>query len=325
MRKVVTAAAAVLALPLLGSDYALSFMVQLFVFAALAYSWNLIGGYAGYGHFGQMGFFGAGAYVGSLLTLAGVPWPLAAVIAGASGALLALPLGAAMLRLNGPFFAIGMFGMARVLESFALEFDTITHGGTGLVLPLIYDLHALYYMLAAIAIGLLVLTWRLDNSRLGLKLLAIREDEVVAQALGIRTTRLKIATFVASAVAPAMVGALYAVHLSFIDPGTAFTPSMELTTIAMVLLGGMGTVFGPLIGAVVLSAVNELLWARFPEVHMALVGVVILVVVLFMPRGITSFAQQRSWPWLPPSRGSFKHLADQSAQQTRLREATPRL
>jgi branched-chain amino acid transport system permease protein len=150
-------------------------------------------------------------------------------------------------------------------------------------------------------------TWRLDNSRLGLKLLAIREDEQAADALGVRTTRLKIATFVVSAIAPAMVGALNAVYLAFIDPPTAFSPMTELTTISIVLFGGMGTVLGPLIGAIVLGVVNELLWARFPEYYLAIVGFLLLLAVLFMPRGIVNVAVKKKW--LPAGRALFRQLA----------------
>jgi branched-chain amino acid transport system permease protein len=309
---VAAALAAGAAIPIFGSEYALSFTVQLFVFVALAYSWNLIGGYAGYTHFGQVSFFGVGAYVGALAIQGGVHWLAAAGLAGLSGAAMALPLGGAMLRVKGPFFAIGMYGMARVCESFALGFDKITQGGTGLYLPPVTDLKPLYYTLGLLALGMVLLTWRLDNSRLGLQLLAIREDETAADALGIRTTRLKIATFVVSAIAPAAVGSLYATYLSFIDPTTAFAPMTELTTIAMVLLGGMGTVLGPLVGVVAMSIVNELLWSRFPEVYLAIVGVVILAVVLFMPRGIVTFLSRRSRSWLPLPRGDLRRLADRS-------------
>jgi branched-chain amino acid transport system permease protein len=307
---VAAALAAGAAIPIFGSEYALSFTVQLFVFVALAYSWNLIGGYAGYTHFGQVSFFGVGAYVGALAIQGGVHWLAAAGLAGLSGAVMALPLGGAMLRVKGPFFAIGMYGMARVCESFALGFDKITQGGTGLYLPPVTDLKPLYYTLGLLALGMVLLTWRLDNSRLGLQLLAIREDETAADALGIRTTRLKIATFVVSAIAPAAVGSLYATYLSFIDPTTAFAPMTELTTIAMVLLGGMGTVLGPLVGVVAMSVVNELLWSRFPEVYLAIVGLVILAVVLFMPRGIVTFLSRRSRSWLPLPRGDLRRLAD---------------
>jgi branched-chain amino acid transport system permease protein len=307
---VAAALAAGAAIPIFGSEYALSFTVQLFVFVALAYSWNLIGGYAGYTHFGQVSFFGVGAYVGALAIQGGWHWLAAAGLAGLSGAVMALPLGGAMLRVKGPFFAIGMYGMARVCESFALGFDKITQGGTGLYLPPVTDLKPLYYTLGLLALGMVLLTWRLDNSRLGLQLLAIREDETAADALGIRTTRLKIATFVVSAIAPAAVGSLYATYLSFIDPTTAFAPMTELTTIAMVLLGGMGTVLGPLVGVVAMSVVNELLWSRFPEVYLAIVGLVILAVVLFMPRGIVTFLSRRSRSWLPLPRGDLRRLAD---------------
>lgn len=306
--------AAALAVPYLGSEYALSFTIQLLVFTILGYSWNLIGGYAGYTHFGQVCFFGLGGYTGALLIQGGMAWYFAVPLAALAGILLAIPLGAAMLRLKGPYFAIGMFGLTRVLESFVLGFDSVTQGGTGLYLVPLSDLKPVYFALVGVAMLVMLGTWRLDNSRLGLKLLAIREDEQAADALGVRTTRLKIGTFVVSAIAPAAVGALYAVYLGFIDPPTAFSPVMELTTIAIVLLGGMGTVLGPLVGAVVLSVVNELLWARFPEYYLAIVGVLILLAVLYMPRGIVNLAMKKGW--LPAGRSMFRQLAREDSAQT---------
>lgn len=318
--------AAALAVPYVGSEYALSFTIQLLVFTILAYSWNLIGGYAGYTHFGQVCFFGLGGYTGALLIKGGMAWYFAVPLAALAGILLAIPLGAAMLRLKGPYFAIGMFGLTRVLESFVLGFDSVTQGGTGLYLVPLSDLKPVYFALVGVAMLVMLGTWRLDNSRLGLKLLAIREDEQAADALGVRTTRLKIGTFVVSAIAPAAVGALYAVYLGFIDPPTAFSPVMELTTIAIVLLGGMGTVLGPLVGAVVLSVVNELLWARFPEYYLAIVGVLILLAVLYMPRGIVNLAMKKGW--LPAGRSMFRQLARedsaQVAQATAVREEVKR-
>lgn len=292
-------------LPLVGSDYAVSFSIQLLIFLTLAYSWNLIGGYTGYAHFGQVSFFGIGAYVASLLIFHWtVPWYLATIAAALAGAVTALPLGVAMLRLKGPFFAIGMFGLARVFEAFALGFDGITQGGTGIYLKPLGELTSLYYVVAACAAIMMILTWRLDNSRLGLKLLAIREDENAAESLGIPTTRLKVGVFVASAVAPAAMGSLYAVYLGFIDPPTAFASNVELTTIAMVLLGGMGTVLGPLLGAMVLSVVNEVLWANYPQIYLASVGFIVLLAVLFTPRGLVNLGVKGGW--LPLGRPLFR-------------------
>lgn len=300
--------AILIAVPALGSTYAVSFTIQLLVFVILGYAWNLIGGYAGYTHFGQMSFFGIGAYTGTLLTLGqNMHFLPAALLAGLAGAAVALPLGGAMLRLKGPFFAIGMFGLTRVWESFALGFDKITDGGTGLYLTPQDSLVPIYATLAALALIMLLLTWRLDNSRLGLALLTIREDETAAEALGVRTTRLKVGAFVASAIAPAMVGSLYAAWLGYIDPATAFSPATELTTVATVLLGGMGTVLGPLLGATLLSVVNELLWSRFPELYSGLVGLLVIGAILYTPRGLVSLAIRRAW--IPMGRGSFRAWA----------------
>jgi branched-chain amino acid transport system permease protein len=309
------AAVAAGVIPLVGSDYAVSFSIQLLIFLVLAYSWNLIGGYTGYTHFGQVAFFGIGAYVGSLLIFHwNVPWYLATLAAALAGAITALPLGGAMLRLKGPFFAIGMFGLARVLEAFALGFDGITQGGTGIYLKPLADLKPLYYAVAVIAAIMMLLTWRLDNSRLGLKLLAIREDENAAESLGIPTTRLKIGAFVASAVAPAAMGCLYSVYLGFIDPPTAFASNIELTTIAMVLLGGMGTVLGPLLGAIVLSVVNEVLWANYPQIYLASVGVIVLLAVLFTPRGLVNIGMKGGW--LALGRPLFRRPAEPASQSS---------
>lgn len=306
--------AVVVIAPQFANSYYLSFLFQLFVMMALAYSWNIIGGYAGYPHFGQTSFFGIGAYVGSLLMLhAGVHWSIAAIAAGLAGLALALPLGGVMLRLKGPYFAIGMFALVRVWEAIAFGWDSVTEGGTGLYLTPVNDLITLYYTVAGVALALILVARWIDNSRFGLQLLAIREDEDAAEALGIKTTQLKITAFAMSSIAPSACGSLMATYLSFIDPVTAFSPVTDLTTIAMVLFGGIGTVLGPFIGAILLSVLNELLWARFNELYLGMVGVAIAVVVLFMPRGIVNVAAKQRW--LPSGRGSFRRLAVRKTAQ----------
>jgi branched-chain amino acid transport system permease protein len=295
-------------IPFVTASYGLSFTVQLLTFVILAYAWNVISGYTGYTSFGHTSFFGIGAYTATLLTLkTGLPWPAAALAAAVVALLVALPLGMVMLRLRGSFFAIGMFGLARVFEAIAFGWSDLTQGGTGLYLPPAYDLRPVYYALLVVAIGMVALTYRLDNSRFGLQLLAIREDEDAAEALGVKTTRLKVAAFVLSAIAPGACGGLYAVYLSFIDPPTAFSPATELTTIAMVLFGGMGTVLGPLLGAVVLSVLYEVLWARFPQIYLGAVGVAIAAVILLMPRGVMTLVTRRGW--LPAGRPKLRRIA----------------
>lgn len=305
--------AAAAALPLVTASYLVSFTIQLFLFVVLAYSWNVISGYTGYTSFGHTSFFGIGAYGATLMMLHWkLPWLLACAGGGVLAVAVALPLGVVMLRLRGSFFAIGMFGLARVFEAVAFGWADLTLGGTGLYLPPAYDLGPLYYALGVLALGMVLLTWRLDNSRFGLQLLAIREDEDGAEALGIKTTRLKVWAFLLSAVGPGVSGGFYAVYLSFIDPPTAFSPATELTTIAMVLFGGMGTVLGPLVGAVVLSVLYEGLWARFPQIYLGAGGVIIAAVVLAMPRGVMAVAMRRGW--LPHGRGALRRLAARPAE-----------
>ncbi len=300
--------AAALAVPFLGTAYAVAFTLQLMLFVLLAYSWNVISGYTGYTSFGHVSFFGIGAYTTALLVLrAKLAWPAAALVGGAVAVLIALPLGAVMLRLRGSFFAIGMFGLARVFEAVAFGWSDVTQGGTGLYLPPAFDVRALYYAMLALAVAVIALTYRLDNSRFGLQLLAIREDEDGAEALGVKTTRLKVRAFVLSAIGPGLAGGLWATYLSFIDPPTAFAPATELTTIAMVLLGGMGTVLGPLVGALILSVLYEVLWAQFPQIYLGVVGLVIGAAVLTMPRGIMALATRRGW--LPHGRIALRRLS----------------
>lgn len=305
---VAAAIALAAAVPVFGNDYMLTFTIQLFVFVVLAYAWNIIGGYTGYSHFGQMSFFGIGAYVGMLLMLhLKWHWSVAALAAGGAGLALAVPLGVIMLRLKGPFFAISLFGLTRVFEAVAFEWSGFTGGGTGLYLPPIDNQKMLYAALGLLSLGMLVLTWWIDNSRFGLQLQTIRDDEGAAEALGIRSTRLKVTAFTLSATPAAACGALFATHLAFIDPPTAFAPVMEVTTIAMVLLGGLGTVLGPAIGALVFAVLNELLWTRFPDLYYGLVGVAVIACVLFMPRGIVSLLVRSGL--VAAGRGAFRRIA----------------
>ena len=207
----------------------------------------MIGGYAGYTHFGQVSFFGVGAYVGALLMSTGWHWLRRRRRGRASGdrAGPAARRGhAAGSRARSSPSACS--GSRACCEAFALGFDTSPAAAPASICTPVSDLKPLYSRLPLLALVMLLLTWRLDNSRFGLKLLAIREDEAAAEALGIRTTRLKIGTFIALGHRAGRDAARSTRPISaFIDPPTAFAPMMELTTIAMVLLGGMGTVLGP--------------------------------------------------------------------------------
>ena len=188
--------AALLALPLVGSGYVVTLLLLTFMYTALAASWNLISGYTGYVSFGHAAFFGVGAYTaGILLAKRLAPWPLAAVGAGLAAALLALVLGYPALRLRGPYFAVATLGLAEVVRVAVTVAEPLTGGGKGLTLPPTLNLVPAYYAMALLAALTVGTTALVASSPVGLRLLAIREDETAAEVCGVRTTRLKLAAF----------------------------------------------------------------------------------------------------------------------------------
>jgi branched-chain amino acid transport system permease protein len=286
--------AVVVALPLFTSDYVVGFLFTTFVFVSMAYGWNLVSGFTAYVSFGQMSFFGIGAYtLAILVSRAGWPWQIAVVAGTAMASVLAVPLGWAMLRLRGPYFALGMLGLAQVLATVGSAWTSVTNGGEGIYLPPEATLRQLYYAGAALVAAAVAVTWAVDRSSFGLRLRSIGEDETAAEAMGVDCTTAKLAAFVIASTFPAAAGALYAWRLSYIDPSSAFPAGYEVQTILMVIFGGAGTVWGPLVGGFLFTAVAEVLWAKFAEIHLLLFGTMILVVLLFMPEGLIPLLRRR--------------------------------
>jgi branched-chain amino acid transport system permease protein len=260
---------------------------------ALAGSWNIISGFTGYVSFGHVAFFGIGTYTAALLiTKAGWHW-LPAGLAGALPALLlALVIGYPCLRLKGPYFAISMLGLNEVVRALVSYFEGFTGGGSGISLPPIAATVPVYYAMGAVALAVPLVTYFIITSRFGLRLLSIREDELAAEAMGINTARYKLYAFLLSAAFPGIVGGFYAWYASHVEPMSVFPLITTITMIIMCLFGGSGTVLGPVLGAVLLSIIQELVWARFLWVHQALLGTLIVAVVLLMPRGILGILRQ---------------------------------
>lgn len=278
--------------PTFGTGYGVRAMLQIFMWIALAGSWNLISGLTGYVSFGHVAFFGAGAYTGAILiTKAGWPWLAAAPAGGVGACVVALAIGYPCLRLKGPYFAIAMLGLNEVLRALVSYFEGRTGGGSGLSLPTLHATVPIYYVMAATAAAVTLLTYLIITSRFGLRLMTIREDEVAAEAMGIDTARHKLYAFLLSAVGPGIAGALAARDQGYIEPISVFPLATTITMIVMVLFGGKGTVWGPVLGAVVLFVSQELVWARFPYLHQLLFGAIIVAVVLLMPRGVLGLLQ----------------------------------
>ena len=269
-------------------------MLQLFMWIALAQSWNLISGLTGYVSFGHVAFFGMGAYTaGILIAKVAWPWPVACLAGGVTAMLFALLIGWPCLRLKGPYFAISMLGLNEVLRVSASYWEGLTGGGNGLSLPTLYASVPIYYAMGAVAALVTALAALIITSRFGLRLMTIREDEVAAEAMGIDTFRYKLYAFLLSAVGPGIVGGLTARDQGYIEPISVFPLVTTITMIVMVLFGGKGTIWGPVLGAVLLFTLQEIVWARFIYLHQLLFGAIIVGVVLLMPRGILGVLQQK--------------------------------
>jgi branched-chain amino acid transport system permease protein len=288
--------------PLVLPTYRVLFLLLTFMYITLAASWNLISGFTGYVSFGHVAFFGLGAYTAAILiTQYGVPWLLAALAGGVLAIFFALVLGAVLLRIKGPYFAIATLGLAEVMRVSAAAWVSVTGGGSGYYLPPTMELTPLYYAMAGLMLLVILVSRAVARSDFGLRLLSIREDERASEVMGINSTRHKIAAFMLSAFFPAVAGGFYAWQLSYIDPFSVFRPTMSVNMVIMTMLGGMGTVLGPVIGGLSLSLILEAFWARLPELHQAASGILIVIVLLFMPGGIVNLLQKRGI--IPTRRG----------------------
>ncbi len=282
------------AYPTVASGYGIRFMLQLFMWVTLAQSWNLISGLTGYVSFGHVAFFGTGAYTAAILIAShGWHWGTASLAGGVAAILLALVIGYPCLRLKGPYFAIAMLGLNEVMRVAVSYFQRFTGGSLGLSLPTFYTSIPIYYAMGLAAAVVTVAAYGIITSRFGLRLMTIRDDEVAAEAAGIDTPRYKLYAFLLSAFGPGVVGGLFARDLGYIEPIAVFPLATTITMIVMVLFGGKGTVWGPVLGAVSLFVVQELVWVRFLYLHQFVFGAIIVLVVLFMPRGILGALQRQ--------------------------------
>ena len=281
--------------PLLGSAYVVQLATDTVGFMILAYGWNLISGYTGYVSFGQVSFFGIGAYMTAILVLhTPIPWYVAVFCGGIVSAIVAAILGPIMLRLRGILFALGMLGLARILTVVFSDWN-YTGGAGGTMLPAVLTPIAVYALMVVTAVAAFAVNVYFERSGFGLDAMSVREDEDAATALGVPTTRVKVIIFVVSAVFPAIVGGLTAWNRSYIDPASAFDPTLDLQTIVFVLFGGIGTLWGPLIGSAVLMAVSEVFLVDLPTFKLALYGAVVIGTVLLFPGGVISLANRIGW------------------------------
>ena len=280
------------AVPWIASPTLIQFGISTLLLATLAQSWNIIGGYTGYASFGNSVFYGFGSY-GTAIAM--VQWHLPFGAGLALGAVLAVAfavvLGLPVLRLRGHYFAIATLALAEVMIAIFSNLD-IAGRNIGLVLPLLRG-DALFYELSLglLALTTLAIAW-IARSRFGFGLISIRENEKAAAVMGVNTTLYKVLAFALSGFFSALAGGIHAYWITFLDPVSAFDIGLNVKMIIMSVFGGPGSILGPVVGAFLLSGVSEILSTEISSVAGLFFGVVIVVAVVFMPRGLADLGRR---------------------------------
>ena len=275
----------------LTDEYYLSLLISVLMYCVLATAWALFSGPTRYISLATVAFFGLGAYVTAVLGEK-LPWPAVLAIAAGVGLVVALIVGLSTLRLSGVYFVIFSFGLAELVKQLVTWYEVnITKDLGRYVFVDITQLDIYWQLLAMLAL-VLALRALINRSRLGLALRVIGEDETVATHVGINTTRVKVLLFTVSSVFITVTGAIMAPRWTYIDPSIAFAPVISFQTLIMALLGGAGALFGPIMGAVPLVLLFEYLGANFPNYFSILLGLVFIVIVYFVPQGLSGLLRQ---------------------------------
>ena len=311
MKTLVVCAAAAVVLALIPiwveSPYALHIFILLFIAIALGESWNVIGGFAGQYSVGHSAWYGLGAYTAFvLLQRKGIaPW-FGVWAAVALSVIIALVVGWITFRLRGPYFVLASIAVAEIIRLLALNTKDLTNGAEGILasdLPplklggtVITDWNSktpYFYMGLAMAVFTIAVNYVVKRSKLGYYLQAIREDQDAAHSLGIPLTMVKNAALGISAACTALVGSFAAFYVGFIEPNQVFGIDVSIQMVLTAIIGGIGTVAGPVLGAVVLVLISEALRASIAQAHLLVYGILVIVVILVMPDGFLGFIAHR--------------------------------
>ncbi|MEA2758368.1 MAG: branched-chain amino acid transport system permease protein [Methylobacteriaceae bacterium] len=293
--------AIVIVLPLVVTDrFATDIFIRILLFAFIGVAWNLMGGYAKQLSLGHAAYFGLGAYTSTILEIRFGISPWLGMLAGGVVAMLAsLPIGALCFRLRGPYFAIATIATAQVLMLLFLKFRDFAWGAEGTTIPnfgyaplmMQFDDKSSYYYvaLALLALGLAI-TYRIEHSWMGYYLVAIGEDEDAAQAIGVNAPRVKRDIYMISAFLTALAGTFYVQYIYFIDPATAFSFNISVEAALVSIVGGIGTLWGPVVGTVLLETTSALLQSWLGSsaggVQLTVYSLILIAVILWRPSGL---------------------------------------
>jgi branched-chain amino acid transport system permease protein len=311
----------------IGGGYLQTLCFLTFLYVTLSTAWNILGGYAGQTSFGHATFYGLGAYTTAILALRGVPPLMTMPLAGLVAAVYSLMWGYPCLRLRGQYFAIATIGVGEATRLLMLNLDdliknnallkgflqdgVLTGGATGLMLPTPEDIRAyavgFYYGAMGLMSAALLISWWVKNSKFGLGLFAINMDIDAAETIGVNTVLYKNLALMLSAFMVGICGSVYAQYMFYIDPQTVFGFPMSIAMVLMPTIGGIGTLAGPVLGAVVYIVVQDRILTANLEIgafklslsslHLLLYGGLLVLIILFEPKGISGLQQRLARWW----------------------------
>jgi len=270
-------------------DYWIGLGLALMTAIALAQSWAVLSSLSGYVSLGHVVFYGLGSYL-VVVTWNVVPLALALPLAAAAAGLFAFLVGLPVLRARGPYFVILTFGVSELVKFVLIAVESALGHASRLVLGA-PDPIVLFYLALGLAAIATMLAYGVRVTRLGYGLRGIRENEEAAENLGVPVASYKLAAFVLSAVVPGAVGGIMALRATYFEPRVVFDPMISFSMIAMAIIGGSDALRGPVLGALLLTILSELLWANAPELYMIILGVLLVVFVRFLPQGVAGLAR----------------------------------
>jgi branched-chain amino acid transport system permease protein len=277
-------------MPWLLSDYGMALMINVMSYLVLTIAWALFSGTTRLVSLATSAFFGVGMYSVAMLVKV-LPLYATFAVAIGVGAALALIVGVLTLRISGMFFVIFSFGLSEMIRELMVWWEINRTHTMGRYVFVPFDTTLIYEHLLGLAVIVFLVGWLLRRSRFGLALLVIGEDETVARQVGINVPFAKVMIFVVSAMFISLTGALMAPRFGFINPNLAFNPMVSFVIVVMAFLGGLQKLWGPLLGIIPLIALSELLQTEFPFWYSILLGLVFMIIIYFVPHGITGLLE----------------------------------
>jgi branched-chain amino acid transport system permease protein len=296
-----------LALPAYASEFVSSMALTCLMYVALSSSWGLFCGSTRYLSLATSAFFGIGAYTSAML-LGEFAWITVILIGAGIAVVVAILMGAAVLHLRGTYFAVLTFGMTELILHAVTYFEKSVTGTVGRVLMVVPERETIYLTVLALAVLAVAVSIVVRRTRFGLALLAIGADEQRAQTLGVNTRLIKIAGFALTAAFAGAVGAAMAVRWTYIDPHTVFNPFIGFQTVLITLIGGVLTLWGPLLAAIIFSVLAESLRLQFPQIYLMSLGLLLILCVLYLPGGLASLRWATFKGWWTDSRDWARDL-----------------